>query len=84
MLPLTQHAIWEMQKRGITEEEVTQVFEQPEQKIGVSFNREIWQNIIELRGKKYVLRIVVELSPSVKIITVYKSSKVSKYWKGQS
>ena len=43
--------------------------------------REIWQNRILVEGKEHVLRLVVEVEPELKIVTVYKSSKVKKYWR---
>ena len=81
MLPLSNHARYEMQKRDISEIMVESVFLQPVQKIIVSKDRQIWQNKIEIEGKAYIMRLVVEINPAVKIITVYKSSKVDKYWR---
>lgn len=81
MLSLTKHARFEMEKRGITEAMVAEVTGKPQQKIKVDENREIWQNKIELGGKTYILRVVVETQP-LKVVTVYKSSKIEKYWRG--
>ena len=84
MLPLTSHAKFEMERRGIKEEEIEQVFLNPVQKIKLSGVREIWQNQMTQDGKIYVLRMVVELEPKLTIVTVYKSSKIKKYWREDS
>lgn len=83
MLPLTRHARFEMVKRSITEDEVKNILEHPQQKIRVDENREIWQNKVEEKGKIYVIRVVIEMGP-LRVITVYKSSKVKKYWRETS
>ena len=80
-LPLTEHAWFEMHRRGISKLEIEKVFKHPEQKIKMAGIREIWQNKFAQNGKEYVLRIVVELMPKTRVITVYKSSKVKKYWR---
>ena len=84
MLPICDHARFEMERRGITEEMIKDVYDHPEQKIRVTEGREIWQNKIELGEKSYVLRLVVDLKPTRRIVTVYKSSKASKYWRDDS
>ena len=84
VLPLSAHAIFEIERRGISKEEVEQVFNNPEQKIKVSNRREIWQNKIEVVGVVYVLRVIVDLEPELRIVTVYRSSKVKKYWRDNS
>ena len=81
MLPLSPHAEFEMKRRGISREAVEEVFHHPEQKIELAGAREIWQNKSGIAGKIYVVRLVVQRSPELKIVTVYKSSKIKKYWK---
>ena len=73
-----------MKRRGISEKEVEKVFQQPEQKIELEGDREIWQTKVVLDSKTWVIRIVVELKPRVAIVTVYKSSKVKKYWRADA
>ena len=73
-----------MSRRGISENDVAVVYENPTQKIRLETGREIWQNKIVIEGKMYVLRVVMELAPVAKIVTVYKSSKIKKYWKEES
>lgn len=84
MLPLSDHAKFEMRRRGITEDEVGVTFHQPQQKIKLEGGREIWQNKVEAEGKAYVIRVILEVDPRTRIITVYKSSKVKKYWRIES
>lgn len=81
VLPLSDHAKFEMERREIPEKAVEMVFEGPEQKIMLTSGREIWQNKIIMEGKEYVLRLIMETQPELKIITVYRSSKIKKYWR---
>ncbi|MBI4223602.1 MAG: DUF4258 domain-containing protein [Deltaproteobacteria bacterium] len=83
MLPLSEHARFEMRRRGIPESIVQQVLEKPEQKIRLARGREIWQNRVKMEDREYVVRLVLELNPEIKIITVYRSSKINKYWREQ-
>lgn len=81
MLPLTEHARFEMKRRGISEQEVEAVLEKPGQKIKLVGGREIWQNKIHTEGREYVLRVVLEVKPEPLVVTVYRTSKVDKYWR---
>lgn len=80
---ITQHALEEMQRRQISEQEVMVVCERPEQKIKLANAREIWQNKVVIERKTFVLRVVVDVEES-KVITAYRSSKVKKYWREET
>jgi hypothetical protein len=80
----TSHALQEMKRRNISEEEVTQVLVNPEQADKVLPTRAIYQARIEQGEppKQYLLRVFVDIDnipPSV--VTVYRTSKVRKYWR---
>ncbi|MBI2346706.1 MAG: DUF4258 domain-containing protein [Deltaproteobacteria bacterium] len=81
ILPLSDHARFEMQRRRISEQDIERVWTQPEQKIVLARGRAIWQNKITDGGKVYILRLVIETAPTMRIITLYRSSKVKKYWR---
>jgi len=80
-LPLTDHAEFEIGRRNIKIQDVKQVFEKPQQKIMLENDREIWQNRVSDGGREYVLRLVIDTKPVLKIVTVYRSSKIEKYWR---
>ncbi len=81
MLPLSTHAITAMKRRQIPEHVVMMIYEHPTQKIPLANGREIWQNTVCMDGKEYVVRLIVEPEPTPTIVTVYRSSKIEKYWR---
>ena len=84
---LTDHARLEMARRQIDEAEVESVLAAPEQTECVREGRAVYQSRIELGepSKPYLLRVVVDTDrqPSA-VVTVYRSSKVQKYWRGET
>ena len=84
---LTDHARFEMGRRGITEGEVTHVLSAPEQAELVRPGRAIYQSRVEFDepAKVYLLRVVVDLDRQpAEVVTAYRTSKVEKYWKSES
>jgi hypothetical protein len=83
---LTDHAAAEARRRGISEATVLRVATTPEQSLGVRTNREIRQSrvIDPASGKLHLVRVVVDLEGDADIVvTVYRTSKVRKYWRGE-
>jgi hypothetical protein len=80
---LTEHARAEALRRGISEELVLQVARTPEQRIAARSGREIRQSRVldAASGKLQLVRVVVEVSAGEEsIVTVYRSTKIGKYW----
>lgn len=79
---LTTHALEEMVRRQIDPAWVERVMKEPEQKLSGAGNRAILQTRIETEGKVFLVRCVVEdwRSPPV-VITVYRTTKIAKYWR---
>ncbi len=79
---LTKHAVKEMELRGISVDVVEQVLKKPEQIVEEYGNKKAYQSIIDNQsGKMYLYRVIVDDSVSpLKVITVYKTSKIEKYW----
>ncbi len=78
------HACFEMERRQIDETTVRAVVANPEQILKSVGGRWIYQSRIQLAGtaKTYLVRVVVDLTPSQpEVITVYRSSKIDKYWR---
>jgi hypothetical protein len=84
---LTDHARLEMARRQISGAEVTRVLASPEQTELVREGRAVYQSRITSgeSSKPYVLRVFVDIDrepPAV--VTIYRSSKVQKYWRTDS
>lgn len=81
---LTKHAIEQMARRNISEAEVARVLAAPEQILPVREGRVVYQSRIRLDKPEriYLLRVFVDIDrePS-EVVTVYRTSKVSKYWR---
>ena len=73
-----------MARRQINEAEVAQVLAAPEQSEMVREGREVYQSQIELGEppKRYLLRVFVDIDRQPpEVVTVYRTSKVGKYWR---
>lgn len=83
-IQLSEHVKTEMRRRQLSEDKVRQVACQPEQVVPARDGLECRQSPISdpLSGKDYLLRVIVNPweSPNV-VVTAYKTSKLSKYWK---
>jgi hypothetical protein len=79
---VTAHAAFEMARRDIPEQVVMEILKGPEQKYVVREGREAIQSRIILEGKLYLVRIFVDLDRSpFEVVTVYRTSKIEKYWR---
>lgn len=78
----SRHAVEQMGLRGISEEMVLQIINNPGNII-TEQDKKIYQAIIFLGEEKYLVRVFVNPSkqPNV-VITVYKTSKITKYYEG--
>lgn len=74
-----------MRRRQILDEDVAKVLAGPEQTETVRKGREVFQSRIgsDELSKTYLLRVFVDVDvePPV-VVTVYRTSKMAKYWKG--
>jgi hypothetical protein len=84
---LTDHARLEMARRQISEAEVESVLAAPEQTECVREGRAVHQSRIEWGepSKPYLLWVVVDVDRQPpEVVTVYRSSKVQKYWRNDA
>ena len=81
---LTGHAETEMRRRQIDRESVAAVMAAPEQVVEGVGGRKVYQGKVECGGKMYLVRLIVEdwHSPAI-VVTVYRTSKIEKYWRPQ-
>lgn len=81
---LTDHARLEMARRQIDERDVAKVLAKPEQVEAVREGRKIYQSRIEVGdpAKLYLLRVLVDVDRTPPaVVTVYRTSKIEKYWR---
>lgn len=85
---ISDHARMEMNRRGIAEEVVETVLVKAEQVIETPSGRKILQGRIRFpaapTGRLYLIRVVVDPAEEPPlVITVYRTSKVQKYWRSE-
>jgi hypothetical protein len=74
----------EMQRRGITEPDVATVLAAPEQSEVVRPGRCVYQSRMTFDDppKVYLVRVFVDVDREPpEVVTVYRTSKVQKYWR---
>lgn len=84
---VTNHARDEMVHRQITEEDVAKVLAAPEQTETVREGREVYQSRLQSGEppKTYLLRVFVDIdSIPPEVVTIYRTSKVAKYWRTET
>lgn len=77
---VTDHASQEALRRGIPLEVLNSVIESPDQIVDTYQNRKVYQSRVNINGKRYLVRAIVESSAPLIVITVYRTSKIDKYW----
>ena len=79
---LANHARRELARRQIAPELLQAVLDRPEQIVPVRAGRNAYQSRHEIGGIMYLIRAIVEdqVEPAV-VVTVYRTSKIGKYWR---
>ncbi|MBV6393012.1 MAG: hypothetical protein KPEEDBHJ_02242 [Anaerolineales bacterium] len=80
----TDHALKEMARREVSQEDVRTVLAKPEQTEMVRDGRAVYQSRLEMGDppKTYLLRVFVDIDPVPPfVVTVYRTSKTAKYWR---
>jgi mRNA-degrading endonuclease RelE of RelBE toxin-antitoxin system len=80
----SRHAQTEMERRKIFVDLVESVLDNPQQVISEKEGRKAYQSKIDVGGRAFLLRVIVvdDVEPAV-VITVYKTSKIDKYWRAE-
>ena len=80
---ISRHAREEMSRRGISEAVVESVLENPEQIVPEYGDKKAYQSMVDMGAEKYYLvRIIVnDMIDPARVVTVYKTSKIEKYWR---
>ncbi|HET6455360.1 MAG TPA: DUF4258 domain-containing protein [Armatimonadota bacterium] len=79
---ITEHAKKEITRRQIPESALQEVLDNPEQVLPEESGRKAYQSRLDFGGKMYLVRAIVEddIKPAV-VVTVYRTSKIAKYWR---
>lgn len=80
----TDHARFELSRRGLSEERIRKVIETPEQRWEVRPGRHVLQCRVQMDEppKAYVIRVFVDVDRNPnEVVTAYRTAKVDKYWR---
>lgn len=83
-IEISEHAWFEAGRRNISKTEIIEAVEYPDQIVESRKNRIIYQSLLTEKesNKRVLLRVVSSLyRDSCRVITVYKTTKINKYWK---
>ena len=77
------HALDQARRRGVDEATLDRVADRPEQVVPVRPGREVRQSRIPSpQGTTYLVRVFVDIAGNEEtVVTVYKTSKIAKYWR---
>jgi hypothetical protein len=84
---ITDHAKQEMDRRHVSEADVAIVLATPEQSDFVRTGREVYQSRLDFGEppRLYLLRVFVDIDREpIEVVTVYRTSKIGKYWRTDS
>lgn len=71
-----------MEKLQISEADLDQVLRIPDQLLRISPVRLVLQSIITVTGKRYLFRAFVDTDREpATVVTIYRTSKIEKYWR---
>lgn len=78
----SKHAEREMARRGISRDIVEGVLAAPAQKVPEHAGILCYQSVVEIDRKPYLVRVMVnETASPPTVVTVYRTSKIEKYWR---
>ena len=84
---ITPHAQFEMRRRGLNEDTVRRILSAPEQRLDVRPGRILLQSRVSMGepARMYLIRVIVDIDRlPTEVVTAYRTSKVSKYWRSQA
>jgi hypothetical protein len=81
---LSEHAKEEIERRSIPLDTIHRVMESPQQIVSAYGERQVYQSKVEIGGKLYLVRVIVEPTDPLMIITAYRTSQIEKYWKDEA
>ena len=79
------HARFEIERRSISDEVVRQILASPEQRFPAREGRVVLDSRLMMGtpAKMYLVRVVVDVDRRpAEVVTVYRTTKLDKYWRG--
>jgi len=82
---LTGHATHQAARRGIALSQVRQVVDNPEQRFPQRPGRDIFQSRVTVKRRTWLMRVIVDVDRDpAEVVTVYRTSNITRYWREQS
>lgn len=84
---ITGHALFEMKRRGMSEDIVRRVLTSPEQRFDLRPGRVALQSrmMMGMPERAYLVRVIVDVDcQPAEVVTVYRTSKIAKYWRTEA
>lgn len=80
---LSRHALEELERRGIPRDLLEETLENPQQVLPERDGMKVYQSQVRFAGSKlFLLRAIVnDAVEPVVVVTVYRTSKIEKYWR---
>ena len=79
---LSEHALKQMERRGLDFILVEQMLENPQQVREERLGREAWQSRVHFPDGDYLLRAIVDRrTDPPDVVTVYRTRYIAKYWR---
>ena len=79
---ITNHAAFEMKRRGISLRQVQNVLRNPGQRLTIRKGRDVLQSQISEGRRRFLIRVFIDVDHSpAEVVTAYRTSKIDKYWR---
>ena len=81
---ISDHAVMELERRGLSEDMIRRVLADPDQGEDVRAGRIVLQSRMDMGqlAKAYLIRVFVDIDRRpAEVVTAYRTSKISKYWR---
>jgi len=80
---ITDHAYFEMQRRGISKEIIQSILTNPDQIVEIRQGRSVYQSKVQFdaSNKMYLIRVFIDIDREPpEVVTAYRTSKIEKCW----
>ncbi len=77
---ITDHAAFEISRRGLKRETIDRVLKNPEQRFDIRLGRVVLQSRIQESGEEFLIRVFVDADRRpAEVVTAYRTTKIGKY-----
>jgi len=79
---ITDHADFEIGRRGLKRETIDRVLKNPERRFDVRLGRVVLQSRIQESGEEFLIRVFVDADRRpAEVVRAYRTTKIGKYWR---